>query len=61
LAGQGGYGIQTAPALSRLAASLVTGESVPIDISDAGLDPGVLYPARLVDHIATPRQAAAPQ
>jgi len=27
LAGQGGYGIQTAPALSRLAAALLTGNS----------------------------------
>jgi D-arginine dehydrogenase len=61
LAGQGGYGVQTAPALSRLAAALVIGENVPIDIIDAGLDPDVLYPARLVDHIATPRHAAAPQ
>jgi D-arginine dehydrogenase len=29
LAGQGGYGIQTAPAIAELAASLVLGESVP--------------------------------
>lgn len=61
LAGQGGYGVQTAPALSRFAAALVTGENIPSDIIDAGLDPEVLYPARLVDHIVTPQQAAANQ
>lgn len=53
LAGQGGYGVQTAPALSRLAAVLVTGGSAPADIADAGLEPGLLAPARLVDRAAT--------
>lgn len=58
LAGQGGYGVQTAPALSRLAAALVTGDEVPLDICDAGLDPDALRPARLVDRAAAFRQAA---
>jgi len=45
LAGQGGYGIQTAPALSRCAASLVRGEGIPaalndLEVTDASLDPG---------------------
>lgn len=31
--GQGGYGIQTAPAWSRLAASLLVGEGVPDDVA----------------------------
>lgn len=31
LAGQGGYGVQTAPALSRVAAALITGGALPID------------------------------
>lgn len=31
LAGQGGYGVQTAPALSRVAATLITGGTLPID------------------------------
>lgn len=48
LAGQGGYGVQTAPALSRLAATWVMGGSAPDDIVDAGLEPGLLAPARLV-------------
>ncbi|MCA8869365.1 MAG: FAD-binding oxidoreductase [Rhodobacteraceae bacterium] len=46
LAGQGGYGIQTAPALSRLAAALVLGKSVPADILDQGLDARDLSPDR---------------
>lgn len=32
LAGQGGYGIQTAPALARLSAALLRGEPVPADL-----------------------------
>ena len=34
LAGQGGYGLQTAPALSRLAASLVLRESAPVETQE---------------------------
>ncbi len=37
LAGQGGYGIQTAPALARAAAALVQGRSLPADIADQGV------------------------
>ena len=37
LVGQGGYGIQSAPALSRAAAALVLGENPPQDVMDAGL------------------------
>lgn len=37
LAGQGGYGIQSAPALARFAAAQVTGTPVPQDITDAGV------------------------
>lgn len=47
LAGQGGYGIQSAPALARLAAAQVMGRPVPPDILDQGLDPADLSPARL--------------
>lgn len=46
LAGQGGYGIQTAPALSRYAACLALGQPAPRDILDQGLDPQSLAPAR---------------
>ncbi|WP_235911556.1 NAD(P)/FAD-dependent oxidoreductase [Mesorhizobium xinjiangense] len=47
LAGQGGYGIQTAPALARLAAALVREQPVPRDIADEGVDAVDLSPARL--------------
>lgn len=38
LAGQGGYGIQTAPALSLLAAALVRQHTVPAELLDHGID-----------------------
>ncbi|HEY2036141.1 MAG TPA: FAD-binding oxidoreductase [Steroidobacteraceae bacterium] len=44
LAGQGGYGIQTAPAASRLAAALVRGEALPPWLS--GIEPAAVAPAR---------------
>ena len=47
LAGQGGYGIQTAPALARCAAALVSGQPVPEDIIEEGLDLNSLSPERL--------------
>jgi D-arginine dehydrogenase len=37
LAGQGGYGIQTAPALARAAAALIQGKSIPPDIAAEGV------------------------
>jgi D-arginine dehydrogenase len=46
LAGQGGYGIQTAPAASRLAAALATGNPVPDDIAACGLSAAMVSPAR---------------
>lgn len=48
LVGQGGTGIQTAPAASRLAAALVLGHPVPADIAAAGLDLRTVAPERLV-------------
>jgi D-arginine dehydrogenase len=47
LVGQGGYGIQTSPALSRVAAALVRGEDVPADIAGEGFEAASLSPARL--------------
>ncbi|MPY92500.1 MAG: FAD-dependent oxidoreductase, partial [Acidimicrobiia bacterium] len=44
LAGQGGYGIQMAPALADLVASLVLGRDAPASL--AGLDVGALGPGR---------------
>lgn len=46
LAGQGGYGIQTAPALGQTAAALLTGRDVPARFHGTGADPAVLSPAR---------------
>jgi D-arginine dehydrogenase len=46
LAGQGGYGIQTSPALGRLAAALVLGDPVPADIAAEGLQLPEIDPSR---------------
>lgn len=46
LAGQGGYGIQTAPATARLGAALVLGQPVPADLVARGLDVTRLAPNR---------------
>ncbi|TDK48065.1 NAD(P)/FAD-dependent oxidoreductase [Antarcticimicrobium luteum] len=46
LAGQGGYGIQTAPAMARAAAALALGEPLPGDIEAEGVTPDLLSPAR---------------
>jgi len=46
LVGQGGYGIQTAPALSRFAAAMIRGEDMPDDLRTLGLDIGDLAPDR---------------
>jgi D-arginine dehydrogenase len=46
-AGQGGAGFQTAPALSRIAASIVLGLPFPDDSAAAGLAPEHFAPARL--------------
>jgi D-arginine dehydrogenase len=46
-AGQGGYGIQTAPSAARLGAALVLGQPVPNDLIARGLDATRLAPGRL--------------
>jgi D-arginine dehydrogenase len=46
LAGQGGYGIQTSPALSRVAAALVAGRDMPADLVREGVRPEQLSPRR---------------
>lgn len=46
LAGQGGYGIQTAPAAGRVAAALARGEPLPADVQALGVDAGDLAPGR---------------
>jgi D-arginine dehydrogenase len=51
LAGQGGYGIQTAPALSRIAAALALRASLPEDLADMAASVAELSPARFVGNI----------
>lgn len=46
LAGQGGYGIQTSPALSRMAAALVRGEALPPDLTARSIRAVDVSPAR---------------
>ncbi len=46
LAGQGGYGFQTAPAMARLAAALISGRGIPSEIQDQGVTADQLSPAR---------------
>ncbi|MBB6252031.1 NAD(P)/FAD-dependent oxidoreductase [Nitrospirillum iridis] len=57
-AGQGGYGIQMAPALARLAAALIRGQAVPEDILEEGLALANVLPGRL--SAATACAPAAP-
>ena len=47
LAAQGGYGIQTAPALSRAAAALLQGHTIPADLERLGIAAPMLSPGRL--------------
>ncbi len=46
LAGQGGYGIQTAPAMGRLAAALLARLGTPPDLAEWGVDAAALAPGR---------------
>lgn len=48
LAGQGGYGIQTAPAMAAFATARIMGEDLPAWLAATGLAPAALDPARLV-------------
>ena len=47
LAGQGGYGIQSSPALGQFAAALALGNAIPQPIAATGLTSQRLHPARL--------------
>jgi D-arginine dehydrogenase len=46
LAGQGGYGIQSAAGVAELAESLLFAQALPRRLADEGVDPGVVAPAR---------------
>ncbi|KAF0863038.1 FAD-binding oxidoreductase [Pseudomonas sp. LD120] len=47
VAGQGGYGIQTSPAMGQASAALVRGEPLPEQLTRFGLESAMLSPARL--------------
>lgn len=48
LAGQGGYGIETSPAMGRLSASLALNQGVPRDLAALGVRAELVSPERLV-------------
>ncbi len=48
LAGQGGYGLQTAPAMAAAACALVTGGAWPEGLTDLGVTPATIRPERLL-------------
>ena len=48
LAGQGGFGLQTAPAMAEAVEALATGETWPEILTDLGVVPDVLRPERLL-------------
>jgi D-arginine dehydrogenase len=47
LAGQGGYGVQTAPAAARTAGALARRQALPADIAAEGVTAEALSPTRL--------------
>ncbi len=49
LAGQGGYGLQTAPAMAEAAEAMITGGIWPKQLSDWGVEPAHIRPERLFD------------
>lgn len=55
LAGQGGYGIKTSAALSRVCAALVRGEDVPDDVKRFGVNAADLSPRRFRGAISSPQ------
>ncbi len=57
LAGQGGYGIQTAPAASLLASVLVSDGRVPEALAAFGVDEALVSPNRFLKR--SHREAAA--
>ena len=48
-AAQGGYGIQTAPALARVGAAQLRGDNMPTDVATRGLTAAAIDPRRLTN------------
>ena len=57
LAGQGGYGVKTSPALARATASLVAQGALPEDLTALGIHADDLAPARFAKDAALRAQA----
>lgn len=53
LAGQGGYGFQTAPGMSRAAAALIDRRDLPADLTDRGVTAASLSPGRAACRISS--------
>ncbi len=60
VAGQGGFGIMTAPAAARALAGLATGSGLPRDLREAGLCAGDLAPDRLCGAAIRERRPGGP-
>ena len=56
LAGQGGYGLQTAPAMAAVAEALITGSAWPAGLAELGAGPAEVGIARLADSSSRARQ-----
>lgn len=56
--GQGGYGIQTAPAWARTAAALAQGQAVPLDIAREGVSAVNLSPGRFRNRVSGKNKVA---
>ncbi len=55
LAGQGGYGVQTAPALARLAADRILHDDAQSRTEMPGVDPRAIAPDRFAEHHSRPK------
>lgn len=51
LAGQGGFGVQTAPAMARLACSMLTGSPLDAELAATGFELHSILPSRLKNRI----------
>jgi D-arginine dehydrogenase len=56
IAGQGGYGLQTAPAMAAVAEALITGRPWPAGLAERGADPAEVGIGRLAVRASSPRQ-----
>jgi D-arginine dehydrogenase len=48
LAGQGGYGLQTAPAMAEIAEALIIGQAWPAELGKSGVSKELITPERLI-------------